>query len=247
MKRNEAALADALDRVDEFLRQHRAVVAGPVTESALARFGSLRERLVGHMKTQAAARQLVRERTQQKRQLRRVAVEEHMRPITLLAQAELGASPATFRVPRMNARFGEVVATGYGLAEAATPHKEALVAAGLREDFIERLVAATDALRDATRARSDVAAQRTEATALLEKDGRLARLRLRALDIAIRSAIKPDQPLYDRWVNLSRVASTAATAVASDATPKPELTDVPVPVEVEVGGGEEAAKADVAA
>src|SRR5688572_9517090 len=147
MKRREAALIEALDRVGDFVTHNEPVVARALTDNARARLTSLQDRLLSHMKTQAAAQQVVRDRTRIKHELRRAVVEEHMQPISLLAQAELGLPATTFRVPSVRTKFSDVVAAGYGMAEAAAKYKDGLVAAGLPEDFLERLVAATDALR----------------------------------------------------------------------------------------------------
>ena len=216
MQSREGNLIEALDRVDEFLTLHADALEGTVLPTARAKLSAVRLDLVSHMKAQAATTRVGLNRTEMKRRLQRTLVEDHLRPIAAMAQSELDLSPrpAAFAVPHERARNAILVAAGYGLAEAATPHREALVAGGLKEDFIEQLIAATDALRDAASAAGQVVGARVEATALLKQRGRMARRYLRALDRIVRSGIKPHQALFGQWVRVSRVVSVAVTTAA---------------------------------
>jgi hypothetical protein len=214
---------EALVRVDDFLTQHADAMGGAVRPSAREKFTALRHEVADHMRAQEGTRRLARTQTTVKQALRKELVEKHMRPISRMARSELRLSPrpAAFAMPALRMPYTTLVAVGYGMAEAAAPHRAALTAGGLADDFIERLISATDALRDAVSATSQVVATRVEATAMLGKHGQVARRYLSALDSVVRAAIEPDQALFDRWVNLSRVASAAVVeAVGEGARPQ---------------------------
>jgi hypothetical protein len=91
------------------------------------------------------------------------------------------------------------------MAEVARQHEQAFVTAGIRPDFIDRLIAATDAVRDSESAKSQIVALRVEATAGLHRQIREARRYLRALDGFVRAALKAEDGLLARWTHLSRV------------------------------------------
>ena len=223
MKKQEAKLIAAFDRVDEFLTQHADALVGAVRPSAREKFSALRLGIGDHMRAQEANRRMARTQASIKRTLRKELVEKHIRPISRMAKSELRLSPrpAALAMPSHNSSYTRLIATGFGMAEAAAPHRAALIAGGLADDFIERLITATDALRDAASASSQVVATHVEATAMLRKHGQVARRYLSALDSVVRAAIEPDQALYDRWVNLSRVASAAVgEAVGAGAGPQ---------------------------
>jgi hypothetical protein len=217
MQLQEERLIAVLHRVDDFLSLYRVELEGTVLPAARLKLAAVRDALEAEMKAQDGSARAALDRMEVKDRLRRTLVDSHMRPIAAMARSEVerASRPAALKVATSVNRYGTLIAAGYGMAQAAAPHREALVAGGLKEDFIERLIAATNALRDADSAAAQVVGARVEATALLKERGRAARRYLHALDRIIRSEIQPDQALFGRWVSVSRVASVAATAVAN--------------------------------
>jgi hypothetical protein len=92
------------------------------------------------------------------------------------------------------------------MAEAARKYEPTFLTAGLPPDFIAQLVAATDALREAMNAQSQLRAQRVQATTGLVEEARIARGALRVLDVLVRSKVKEKEVLA-RWRQLRRVTA----------------------------------------
>jgi hypothetical protein len=160
-----------------------------------------------------------------------------MHPISVVARAELPVSAglSALTIPWRTQRLGAIVAAAHGMARAAATHEAEFLAAGLPAGFIEKLVAATEALKDAMNARGRSGALVARATAGLRKEGRVARKTLRILDALVRSTVEADEVLLDEWESISRVAatSTAAKGLGDGAEP---ATAVPAPTAPESGG-----------
>ncbi len=221
MQSYQSNLIEALDRVDEFLSQNTAVLETTLAATARRKFTALRERMVTHMKSQDGTKRVAHSQVNAKSEVRDRLIDDHMRPLVLVARVELAVrpTPPAFLLPSRKGRYATIIAAGYGMAQAAEPYREAFAAAGLNADFIERLVEATDALRDSVAAKSEVTARRVEATAGLRKDGRSARRYLWVVDSLVRRAIRTEGALLSKWEHVSRVAAVAAAAAESAGTP----------------------------
>ena len=211
MRRKQEQLIQALERVEQFLESHPEISDAVLTSAAQEMFSASRTRLTQHMRLQDAFARALRNNTGVKRVLRDDLVREHLRPISIVGRTRLpdAGEGAMFRLPPNKTSFLGVVAAGYGMAEAAKVHEQTFLAAGLPVDFIARLIAATDLLKGALDTKGATNALRVQATAGLQKEGRVARNALRVLDALVRAAVKQDNALLDRWVAVSRVARTA--------------------------------------
>ncbi len=227
MQRTQHKLFEALDRVDEFLEQNREVLGAVVTASAQENFRASRTQLVEHMKAQDSFQRRTHTTVAAKRVLREELIRNHMTPLAVVSRTHLaGSSDANaFRLLSRSRPFAAFVVAGYGMADAATGNEPALLAGGLPSGFIDRLIGATDALRDAVNAKSETNARQVEATAGLRKAARIGRSAIRVLIALVRSTLKDENTLLDRWTNISRVAAAATSAaVATPARDTPVVT-----------------------
>jgi hypothetical protein len=219
LDRKHEHLIEALARVEDFLGTNQAVMANVITSKAHQNFSSSRERLVEYMKTQAEHTRGMRSAVAVKRRLAARLVRNHFRRIGIVARKHLRAAEefSALTPPRGRPRHVALVAAGHGMARAARVHEAALLEAGLPADFLEQLVAATDALEAGITARGRAESLRVEATAGLDNEARVARFALRLLDSLVRSAVAEDDALIDRWGKVSRIAAAAiSTQTPSD-------------------------------
>ena len=245
MKKEQENLLEALARVEDFLDSNQAVMATVITSKAHQNFSASRERLVEYMKAQGEHTRGLRAAVAVKRRLAAQLVRHHFRPIAVVARKELRAAEefAALTQPRKRPRHVALVATGYGMARAAQVHEAVFLEAGLPADFLAQLARATEALEAGITAKGRVEALRVEATAGLAKEGRVARFALRLLDTLVRSAVREDDALIDRWGKVSRVAAVAIATQAGggdgegptggDDTPAGPRPVVTQPVEVQ--------------
>jgi len=227
MQRTQHKLFEALDRVDEFLEQNREVLGTVVPASAQENFRASRTQLVEHMKAQDSFQRATHTTVAAKRVLREELIRNHMIPLAVVSRTRLAGSndANAFRLLSRSRPFAAFVVAGYGMADAATLNESALLAGGLPSGFIDRLIGATDALRDAVNAKSETNARQVEATAGLRKAARIGRDAIRVLNALVRSALKDENTLLDRWTNISRVAAAATpAAVASPESDKRVVT-----------------------
>jgi hypothetical protein len=208
----QGKVIEALDRVEEFLVANREVVASAISSVAHQNFTASRDRMVEHMKVQNEHTRSIRSGSATKRALRDRLVRDHMQPISIVARAQLPTAGEfnALMVPLANRQFVGFVAAGYGMAKAAKVHEATFLAAGFDAGFIDQLVAATDALKQATAESSQKGALRVGATEGLKTESAIARYNLRLLDAFIRRAIK-DRVVLAKWRTIRRVAA-AATA-----------------------------------
>ena len=247
MKKEQENLLEALARVEDFLDSNQAVMATVITSKAHQNFSASRERLVEYMKAQGEHTRGLRAAVAVKRRLAAQLVRHHFRPIGVVARKQLRAAEefSALTQPGKRQRHVALVATGYGMARAAQVHEALFLEAGLPADFLAQLARATEALEAGITAKGRVESQRVEATAGLTKEGRVARFALRLLDTLVRSAVREDDALIDRWGKVSRVAAVAIATQAGggadegegptggDDAPAGPLPIAPQPVEVQ--------------
>jgi hypothetical protein len=168
----------------------------------------------------------------------------YMKPIAAIARANLRAVPefGALGLPHPEISTAKLVNAASAMAEAAGNHAEVFVAAGMPEDFVARLQAATKAVADALDAGAASRGRRVGATEGLKVEERRGRDTLRVLDTLVVPALGTREDLAAEWKSLRRVdgkpggqrtdgqptasaatATTATPAAPGEATPKPVL------------------------
>jgi len=237
MKHAEEKLIQTLGPVEVFLEDTKEIMDATHTAEARRFFSAHRQEMVQHREAQEAFKRQARQSVAEQRALRVRLLRQHMYPIAAVAGAVLPdvGELSALAVPSQPSRFGQLVAAGRGMAEAARKHEAVLLSAGLAPDFIARLVAATDALENAMKETVRIRALRVEATAGLRKQGQKARKVLRALDRMVQAAIAADDVLLVRWAHIRRIASIGTPSSTAETTPG-EQVPAPTPAGPSVTG-----------
>jgi hypothetical protein len=230
MQAQHAKLIEALEQVESFLVQNRDRLESVITSVQHENFSASRNLMVEYMTAQNSSLRNTRATTALKRSFRNQLIAQHMRPIAIIARAQLpdSAELNALTVPVGTRKFVDLVAAGYGMAKAASVHQETFLAAGLPQDFIEQLVKAADALKQAITEKGNTIGLRAKATEGLAKEARNARTSLRLLDTLIRAVVR-DSTILAQWRTIRRGAVAATSAKA--------LGDAPAPVEATADDG----------
>lgn len=177
--------------------------------------------------------------------LRTSLLHDHMAPIAAIAAVETLSIPdlAPLRMPPRWASPELLRAHAAGMALAAAPFAGIFLAAGLGDDFVERLEAAGDDMLAAVGERTQRLAARIGATRGLAETVRTGRLVVHALDRMVRREIRGDAVLLAEWnsarrVERARVANRAAAlpAPVQPVALLPAVSSASEPVPVEAVG-----------
>jgi hypothetical protein len=210
LETRQGKLIEALNRVEQFLSANASALDGVVTSTAHQEFSASRQRMAEHLTAQDEHQRGIRMGVMHIRALRRTLVEQHMRPIAILAKAQLPTGErSALRVPSLNRSFAAVVAAGGGMARAARNHEAIFLAAGFPVNFIEALDAATETLKQAITGKGASVGLRVKATGGLKAEAKAARTNLKLLDVRIRASVR-DAGLLAQWRNIRRVVAAAA-------------------------------------
>lgn len=201
--------------MDLFVRVLAFLVSHPVSgrwsyddarkalEAAVARLFDLAGAQVGGQELSRA------ELRSQKQQVRRL-VDEHMRPIVTIAQAQIAPHsderlPAALRMPRFPTSMVKVLARCDGMIEAARPFEAVFVAHGLPEDFLAQFAAARESLQRSLGGRAALIGQHVAARAGLAEEVRRGRRAVARLDAIIRAAHGNDRAVLTAWRAVKRL------------------------------------------
>ena len=226
-----AFLFATLRAIQGFLDLHKDLLAEVNASRARKNLDALVQQLSTQSVDQHSGRTAARGETALQVALRNDLRLYHMKPIAIVAQARLRAVPEmkAFVFPRATTSSPRLVESARGMADAAAKHTAEFIEGGLSEDFIARLVAATDALSQSVdnRAKSDGRSiGATTALAGLEKPARAA---IRVLDALVLPFIVNDDRLMGEWRAARRIhrkTGPASGSPAGGATPTPVVTPV---------------------
>ena len=166
MQRQHARLIEALERVEGFLEENGELMAGVITSKAHENFSASRQRMVEHMTAQEQYTRGIRSGVAVKGRLADLLVRKHMRPIAIISRKQLPhvGEFSALKLPRQRRQLSTLAAAAYGMARAAKVHEATFLEAGLPADFVDQLVAATDALKEAITDKGRAEGARVKAT-----------------------------------------------------------------------------------
>ena len=122
--------------------------------------------MVEHLTAQEQPTRGIRASVSAKQRFAERVVRKHMRPIATIARKQLPhvGEFAALERRRQRRQLSTLAAAGHGMARAATVHETTFLEAGQSGDFVDRLVAATDALEDGITNKGQADAARVKAT-----------------------------------------------------------------------------------
>lgn len=206
MKYRQGRVLEALHSVQAFLDKHEEQLAAINASGARKTLDAVAVELRSFAVEQDGGQRKAAGETQNQRALR-LALRFAMRPIAAVAKVKLRETPqvAALKLPSHKLRGQALVAAAHAMADAATPHQEVFVGAGLPAEFIAQLRRAADAVSDSLESRREnqsASAGATRGLAAAEQRGRQA---LRVLDTLVVPALGNDDGMLRAWKSARRV------------------------------------------
>jgi len=211
MQYAQGSIASTLQNVQNFLATHADRLGALATSGARKKIDEIAASLDGHGREQEDRALAARMATARRVSAREVLIAAHMRPLALVAAAELAnyGELAALHMPRLNVNDRALIQKARAMASAATSHEPAFSQGLAGDTFATDLEAAADVLMSALTERAAAVASRRKATAGLVTDTRTARHRLHVIDRLVTAVIKNDQSLLAEWNAAKQIAKKA--------------------------------------
>ena len=235
MKFQENAVLDALQRAGPFLDENAEALSGADFTAARKRLTEVVTSFSTHALNQDVGTRGSIGETAKQRQLRFNLRTQQMEPIAVIARHNLQSVPEfkALQMPRQSVRGQAFIASARGMADAATVHKDTLVAHGLPATHLDDLRAGIVKLEASISDRDKGRAQRAGATkglAVEEKNGQTV---LSVLDSLVKQALDGEnESLLRKWQSVRRVRRRAVNSTSTPAPatqPTPATTSQPAP------------------
>ena len=200
-------LLQSLRAVEEFLETHAVRLDGVVKSGTRQKLGETISALEMYVVEQAESSLAAQGATQLNNALRVALVRDHMAPIARLVQADLPPAPQVdaLRMPRAGWSIERLAAAAHAMANAAAPYAEDFVKAGLRPDFVTRLISAADTMVQAVADRAQTRGKLSGATTGLKTTLAAGRKLVRVIDAFVESELVNDPALLSNWKRVKRV------------------------------------------
>ena len=207
MKKPHAYTLQSLRSAQAFLDANAERMPDIATSGARRRLDELVTTALAQATEQSAADMEAQIATRRFHALRNALVRGHMAKFAAVATVEKAAIPdlSPFRMPPRWATPEALRAHAAGMASAAAPYAAVFSAAGLGDDFADRLMAAADDMLAALGERTQRLASRSGATRGLADTLRTGRLVVQLLDTMVRSEVEGDRALLTEWDAARRV------------------------------------------
>lgn len=227
MQAKQKQVFESFQRVQDFLGAH------PLSEGSS--YGSPREmldavvaKLGGHTTEQVAGRRLSRASTQRQQALRRALREQHLIPIAAIAKATLSDAPGiekALKLPAGNLSTTALIAEAQGIRVAIAQFEPVFVRNGRPADFLARLDAQIEELRQSLLGGARNVGRSVGAKQGMQKEIQRGRDAVRMLDAIVRTAFFGDPDVLAKWRIASRVQGVPgggpATGAEENVAPKP--------------------------
>ena len=217
MRTNEANQLDALRNVQAFLDANRDRLPAIATSGMRRQLDESLARLAQHADDQTSSAAWSRNCTQRYHALRRRLLRSHLVPIALIARTTQPplSELEQFRIPHGKPTAQQLAAAAHAMAEAAAPHADTFVAAGMPEDFIGALEDASNAMMSELAVRAQERARHRIATEALRAGITSARRVVKVLDAFVRSACELDAGMIAGWESVTHVRRSVCRPAAS--------------------------------
>ena len=233
MKSTQKQLIESYQRVQVFLT--RNPLPPPATYGdAKAMLDDVVAQLTTHSGDQASTIRLGMAQTARQRTLRRALREQHLVPIARIANATLRGSPGidrATRVPKPQLPTTKLLAEAAAFREAATPYEETFVHKGMAADFLARLDAAMDGLRQAQAEHAETKQKRAGSKAGIASEIVRGRQAVQILDAFVKAQFEGNLEVLAKWKSAKKVlrvpGGNNASGESSAPTPTPATPTAP--------------------
>jgi hypothetical protein len=207
MQVNQASMLQSLRAVQGFLDANHDQLANVVTSGARKKLDEAIIELAGHVENQSGNILQAKGSTKEQRVLRKTLLRDHIAPIAKIAASELAGTPniEPLRMPKGWYRGERLAAAARGMAKTAEQFSSTFIGFGLPADFVQRLIAATDAMMATFGARRESRHRHVGATRGLKAKLTQGRRVVGIIDAFLQSALKDDESLLAQWDSVKRV------------------------------------------
>ena len=178
-------------------------------------------RLKEHGERQVATRRLSMAQTARQRTLRRVLREQHLVPIAAIANAVLRGSPGidrATRLPSPQLKTTKLLLEAAAFREAAAPYEDTFVRHGMATDFLARLDAAMEELRQAQAEHADIRQKKAGSRASLTTEIVRGRQAVQMLDAFVKAHFGDNADVLAQWQSAKKVLGVPGGGNASTET-----------------------------
>jgi hypothetical protein len=207
MQTKEGNTLLSLRTAQEFLERNTDVLPEVAKTGVRQRLDEVIVALDGHASSQEGSSIAMRGATKLLRTRRTTLRRDHMAPIARIAKLDLPPIPQlqALRMPRGRPTVERLAAAAAGMAEAARPYADVIVAAGRPVDFLERLLEASDALVASYQGHIVRRGQLKGATRGLRAKLTTGRKLVHVLDALVQSELQHDPARLADWSVVMRV------------------------------------------
>lgn len=234
------AVFDALQGAQHFLDEEAALFTGVVDLTvARKRLDDVVASFTTHAFDQDAGSRAAKGETAKQRQIRVKLRREQMRPIAVVAKHNLQSAPefVALQMPKRSLKGQAFVSSAKGMLDAATAHKDTLLANGLLSTFLDDFQAGLTKLESSISDRTTGTRRRVGATTGLSVEERNGRAVLNVLDAIVEQALAGNEPALSAWKSARHIrrrpgaGNTApATSTSTSTTPAPAPATTPAGV-----------------
>lgn len=234
MEINQDAVFDALQRSQRYFDENGVLFTSVDLVSARKRLDDVVASFTSHAFDQDVGSRGAKAETAKQHQIRVKLRREQMVPIAKVARRNLRNTPefAALQMPNPTLKGQAFVASASGMADAATIHKDTLVAHGLPSTFLDDFKAALTKIESSLSDREQNLRRRVSATKGLAVEERNGRLVLSVLDALVAQAVGNNEPALRAWQSARRIrrrpgAVTSAPTTSTSANTTPASTTTP--------------------
>ena len=231
MQTRQGNVLKSLRTVEDFLNDHADRLSEVVNTGVRTRLTGAITDLAVHKADQSGSSFASQGTTKQQQTLRRALVRDHMVPIARIARIDLPATPEieSLRVPSGRPSIERLAAAANGMAQAAAPHADVFITAGLPVDFVAQLNGAATAMLQSVDLRERRQVAKVGATTGIKSKLTNARKVVHVIDALVQKALQGDDALLSSWKRAKRVQFGGIGTPAVQPPPVPVPAPSPAP------------------
>ena len=219
MQVRQKQVIEMLQRVQDFLGANPPPTSAAYTAQKTI-LDEVLTRLTGHYQDQSAGQRLSRQETRRQAALRRTLRAEYLAPIAQIARAhrEVPGLDVAMRTPQPRLGTLRLVQEAEGIRAAVATQQEVFVSSGQPEDFLDRLDAAIEQLRQSIVGKARNVGTHVGAKRGLADEIRAGRKAVYILDTIVRAAFKGQGTVLARWNVAKRVKQASGGSLVVPTT-----------------------------
>jgi hypothetical protein len=224
MQTAHSTVLNTLMRVQRFMDTSGDSLGNLNTSGSRRDLDDIVSTLSRHAVNQASSKRVGSGETAKQRVLRNALKLNHMRPIAVVAKAQLKQVPEflALKMPATNTTSRRLIAAAGAMAVSAKGYTKTFTDAGLEPDFLGQLETAAAALNGSLTNRGATTTSQTGATAGLKAETARGRDAVKVLDSLIEPMLAGNAVLLVQWKSAKRFSgkTTIVTAASVDAAAK---------------------------